>query len=609
MTDTGNYYALDATPRAVIINARPCHEHSLAAGRTDDEKPRLLDEVLTFLRKLLGYCLCVVTCGCVPAPSTNGRFNHELDEISLSDTEREAVNSLLKYLDSDRSGQPSINDERLHALCILTYSDNVELQRSASLCFAEISAKMRTPLTEDMMEPLIALLQCKDLQVLRAASLTVCNFTLNGPERNKVVVVACGALEPLVNLLSSADVEIQCHTCACLTTLATKDIYKEEIAMSGAVMPLLNLVKSSEPRVKRNAMGAVLNLSHLELNREVLVSNGALPILVEAQNSRDVDIQYYCTAAISNLAVDNKHRTMIVAVGQHDILRQLIDLLMSPAEWVQCQACLALRNLACDADNQLLIVHYDGLPKLKHIITYSSGDTLSAATACLQNLSINQSNEVPIICESFLPEISRILLNAENPESQRHAAGVIRNLAAGEHSRVLLNTGHIEVLCKLVLRCKSQPDPLELNLLIQVTAALAILADEEEVKLRMLAYKDGLFFTKLVDLVNKTTYSELQYNCAGIIGQLAVSDISKDLILSNSSGVLKYANEFLRRSDKSSTHIALWTLLHLMKDETFHQALSDSGVVSEIELQVSAGDFHVPAILELAEKVIAKANG
>ena len=34
---------------------------------------------------------------------------------------------------------PSINDERLQALCILTYSDNVELQRSAALCFAEIS--------------------------------------------------------------------------------------------------------------------------------------------------------------------------------------------------------------------------------------------------------------------------------------------------------------------------------------------------------------------------------------------------------------------------------------------------------------------------------------
>ena len=33
----------------------------------------------------------------------------------------------------------SLNDERLRALCILTYSDNTELQRSAALCFAELS--------------------------------------------------------------------------------------------------------------------------------------------------------------------------------------------------------------------------------------------------------------------------------------------------------------------------------------------------------------------------------------------------------------------------------------------------------------------------------------
>lgn len=35
----------------------------------------------------------------------------------------------------------TINGERLRALCILTYSDNLELQRSAALCYAEISAK------------------------------------------------------------------------------------------------------------------------------------------------------------------------------------------------------------------------------------------------------------------------------------------------------------------------------------------------------------------------------------------------------------------------------------------------------------------------------------
>ena len=44
------------------------------------------------------------------------------------------------YVSAD-SKDPSINAERLRALCILTYSDNVELQRSAALCFAELSER------------------------------------------------------------------------------------------------------------------------------------------------------------------------------------------------------------------------------------------------------------------------------------------------------------------------------------------------------------------------------------------------------------------------------------------------------------------------------------
>ena len=45
----------------------------------------------------------------------------------------------------DKSKVPTINDDRLKSLCILTYSDNVELQRSAALCFAEFSDRSKYP--------------------------------------------------------------------------------------------------------------------------------------------------------------------------------------------------------------------------------------------------------------------------------------------------------------------------------------------------------------------------------------------------------------------------------------------------------------------------------
>jgi hypothetical protein len=38
----------------------------------------------------------------------------------------------------------------------------------------------------------------------------------------------------------------------------------------------------------------------------------------------------------------------------------------------------------------------------------------------------------------------------------------------------------------------------------------------------MLEYEDGQVISKLVDLANRSSNSELRYNCAGTLGQIAV---------------------------------------------------------------------------------------
>ena len=57
-------------------------------------------------------------------------------------------------------------------------------------------------------------------------------------------------------------------------------------------------------------------------------------MLVEQVSSPDEEIQYYCTAALSNIAVHEKHRAMMVAIGDHDILKQMIQFLKSKQEKV-----------------------------------------------------------------------------------------------------------------------------------------------------------------------------------------------------------------------------------------------------------------------------------
>ena len=72
-----------------------------------------------------------------------------------------------------------------------------------------------------------------------------------------------------------------------------------------------------------------------ESNRNELVQCGTLPTLVHVLHSPDTDVQYYSAAALSNLAVDERHRTMMVAIGRHDVIRRLLQLLSSSKEKVQ----------------------------------------------------------------------------------------------------------------------------------------------------------------------------------------------------------------------------------------------------------------------------------
>ena len=90
------------------------------------------------------------------------------------------------------TGQP------LHALSILVYSENIDLQRSASLTFAEITERgtgRRESLTsygetnahntdvrtvgEETLEPILYLLQNNDIEVQRAASAALGNLAVD----------------------------------------------------------------------------------------------------------------------------------------------------------------------------------------------------------------------------------------------------------------------------------------------------------------------------------------------------------------------------------------------------------------------------------------------
>lgn len=493
-------------------------------------------------------------CSCLISRSGDGKY----PPLLLAENEREAISALLQYLEN-RSDVDFFSNGPLRALSTLVYSENIDLQRSAALAFAEITEKDVRAVNRDVLEPILILLQSSDPEVQRAACGALGNLAVNND--NKVLIVEMGGLEPLIRQMMSTNIEVQCNAVGCITNLATQDDNKSKIAKSGALIPLTKLAKSKDIRVQRNATGALLNMTHSDENRQELVNAGAVPVLVSLLSNEDADVQYYCTTALSNIAVDETNRKKL-ATTEPKLVSQLVNLMISPSPRVQCQATLALRNLASDSGYQVEVVKAGGLPHLVQLLTSNHQPLVLAAVACIRNISIHPQNEALIIDAGFLKPLVDLLDYSDLEEIQCHAVSTLRNLAASsERNRLaLLAAGAID-------KCKDLVLNVPLSVQLEILACFAILALADDLKPR-------LYESHIIDVLIPLTFSENGEVCGNSAAALAnlcsrVSDDHKQYILKNWSdpneGIYGFLLRFLQSESATFEHIALWTILQLLE--------------------------------------------
>ena len=319
----------------------------------------------------------------------------------------------------------------------------------------------------------------------------------------------------------------------------------------------------------------------LDDNRQQLVNAGAIPVLVQLLSSSDVDVQYYCTTALSNIAVDAGNRKKL-AQTEPRLVQSLVHLMDSSSPKVQCQAALALRNLASDEKYQLEIVRARGLPPLLRLLQSSYLPLILSSVACIRNISIHPLNESPIIEAGFLKPLVELLGSTDNEEIQCHAISTLRNLAASSdrNKQLVLEAGAVQKCKQLVLE-------VPLSVQSEMTAAIAVLALSDELKSHLLNL--GVFDV-LIPLTDSESI-EVQGNSAAALGNLSskgnypinlknkcqsnnahtvlVGDYSifiQDWTEPN-GGIHGYLTRFLASGDPTFQHIAIWTLLQLLESE------------------------------------------
>ena len=433
--------------------------------------------------------------------------------------------------------------------------------------------------------------------------------------QNKVLIVSLGGLTPLIRQMNSPNVEVQCNAVGCITNLATHEENKARIARSGALAPLTRLAKSKDMRVQRNATGALLNMTHSDDNRQQLVSAGAIPVLVSLLSSPDTDVQYYCTTALSNIAVDSANRKRL-AQTETKLVQSLVHLMKGQAPKVQCQAALALRNLASDEKYQLEIVRAGGLPPLLGLLQSSYLPLILSAVACIRNISIHPMNESPIIDAGFLRPLVDLLGSTDNEEIQCHAISTLRNLAASSdrNKQLVLEAGAVQ-------KCKELVLDVPLSVQSEMTAAIAVLALSDELKPHLL---DLGVFDVLIPLTESESI-EVQGNSAAALGNLSSKgEHALDLIGENhnanartvgdyslfmtswsqpSGGIHGYLARFLNSGDPTFQHIAIWTLLQLLEsnDAKLIQTINQSKDVMDVVRDISKKEIESDGEADAAE--------
>jgi vacuolar protein 8 len=302
-------------------------------------------------------------------------------------------------------------------------------------------------------------------------------------------------------------------------------------------------------------------------------------VLVQLLSSSDVDVQYYCTTALSNIAVDANNRRKL-AETEPRLVQYLVNLTESSSPKVQCQAALALRNLASDEKYQLEIVQAHGLGPLLRLLRSSYLPLILSAVACIRNISIHPQNESPIIEAGFLKPLVDLLGSTDNEEIQCHAISTLRNLAASSdrNKSLVLEAGAVQKCKQLVLE-------VPVTVQSEMTAAIAVLALSDELKTHLLEL--GVF--EVLIPLTKSPSVEVQGNSAAALGNLSskgkfdrlvpprrlyadkwiVGDYS--IFVQNwmepSDGIHGYLSRFLASGDATFQHIAIWTLLQLLESE------------------------------------------
>ena len=326
-------------------------------------------------------------------------------------------------------------------------SPNVEVQCNAVGCITNLAthednkAKIAR---SGALGPLTRLAKSKDMRVQRNATGALLNMTHSGLsplnsigvrsltviDDNRVQLVNAGAIPVLVQLLTSADVDVQYYCTTALSNIAVDAGNRKRLAQTEPrlVQSLVHLMDSSSPKVQCQSALALRNLASDEKYQLEIVKSKGLPPLLRLLQSSYLPLILSAVACIRNISIHPLNESPIIDAG---FLKPLVELLGSTDnEEIQCHAISTLRNLAASSDrNKQLVLEAGAVQKCKELVLGVPLSVQSEMTAAIAVLALSDELKSHLLNLGVF-DVLIPLTDSESIEVQGNSAAALGNLSS-----------------------------------------------------------------------------------------------------------------------------------------------------------------------------------
>ncbi|XP_038155468.1 vacuolar protein 8-like [Cyprinodon tularosa] len=473
------------------------------------------------------------------------------------------------------------NQRSLQALDRLSVSQNADLQMTAAIYYLYISHNLKSPLPDAFIEPIMALLLSPHLDVQKTTYFALV-YLLVKNNVCKASVIETGMLVPLLELFQSGDPTALCHSCACVTLLASSDSNRDAILVDG-IIPLLALAKSYDPAVQENAAWALLQLTQSDWSTRILCHAGAIPVLVLLLQSSNSEVQFYSCTALCNIAAIQEHHPKLLNIGGHYLSKSLLTLMSSSVQKNSAQACRCLLTLLKNVWVQEQIMELNCVFPLKALLRSLNSAWIDSALALLCQLSAHQPNCVILMGEGLLREFGDLLHHPRSNSFQiSQSCKIITDLC----SACLDEQAVAESRCLSgLLRVLLSPS-LSDEALLNIMMCLHRLMTWEGLRSKMSTSVMPQQVWKLVELSGQTRNTRLSYHSAAVLHMFELTDNFLQLLRPHYSAVSKYLLLFLKQKDVKFQQLGVATIAKLKQDGEFLTMETDG------ELQAQLWNLH-----------------